>query len=138
MKSYKATFCDPFKKDIIDLGYVAEDEIMNLFYKTNWDDYLKRMSESAGAKIYYSPSLEIQRVDINLGLSISVIENDSGYEFYVFYKRPKTVKTFFGLGKRLMKDYITDKQGQTRADVIDYLNALMDGNAEYLEQRLNN
>lgn len=134
--NFKATFCDPLKPDIIELGDVAAENILELLETIPWTDYLQRMEEAEGDKIYYSPSLEIENKDNKNGLSISAVGEPNNYEFYIFYKRPKKVKTFFGLRERIDEDYLSDITGQTKENVIDLLNALKRGDTEYLENKI--
>jgi hypothetical protein len=96
MSIYKASFCDPFQKEIIQLGDIPEGEIINRFEQVNWADYLQQMAIADAAAIYYSPGLEIERKDTAEAVAISAIENESGYEYYIFYKRPKSVNFFLG------------------------------------------
>ena len=68
--------------------------------------------------IFYSPSLEIENKDTKHGLSISAVGNHDSFEFYIFYKRPKIVKTFFGLKEKIKNGYLSDKTGQTKQEPL--------------------
>lgn len=134
--NFKATFCDPFKPDIIELGDLEADRMIDVFEKTPWTDYLQKMETAKQGEIYYSPSLEIVNKDSKNGLAISAVGEPSNYAFYVFYKRPKKVKTFFGLGEKIDENYVTDITGQTKENVIDLLNALKRDDTAYLANKI--
>lgn len=38
---FKLSFCDPFKPDIVELGDIHAEKIIESFEKINWADYLK-------------------------------------------------------------------------------------------------
>jgi hypothetical protein len=134
--NYRASFCDPFKKDIIELGDIAADSIIEKFEETPWADFLMRMTHARQDEIHYSPSLEIENKDTKHGLSISAVGDPNNYEFYIFYKRPKKVKSFFGLKEKVNDDYTSDKTGQTKKDVLDCLKALLNNDTEYLSNKI--
>lgn len=134
--NFRASFCDPFQQEIIELGSISKDSIIDKFEKTNWQDYLRRMGNAKEDEIHYSPSLEIENKDNNHGLSISAVGDPENFEFYIFYKRPKTVKSFFGLREKLNNDYTSDKTGQTKQDVLDCLNALIKNDTDFLANKI--
>lgn len=131
--NFRASFCDPFKPEIIEMGGIEKDKIMETFGKIPWNKLLDEMKLKKENEIYYSPSLEIENKDNKNGLSISAID---GKEWYIFYKRPKMVKRFFGLSEKLNENYLTDITGQTEQDVIDCLNALLKNDLEFLEEKI--
>jgi hypothetical protein len=130
--NFRASFCDPFQKEIIELGDISKDSIVNTFEKTPWIDFLRKMESGGQKKIYCSPSLEIENKETKHGLSISAVGDPDHFEFYIFYKRPKKVKSFLGLKEKIKEGYVTDKTGQTKQDVLDCLNALLRNDTEYL------
>ena len=123
--NFRASFCDPFKPDIIELGAIQKEKIIDKFNDIAWTDLLRKMGTAKQEEIFYSPSLEIENIDTKHGLAISAVGDPNGYEFYIFYKRPKTVKTFFGLKEKINEGYTSDKTGMTRQDALDCLNALL-------------
>ena len=131
--NFRASFCDPFKPDIIEIGKIERDKILDTFHKIPWSDYLSKMETAAEDDIYYSPSLEIENSDNKNGLSVSAID---GTEWYIFFKRPKLVKRLFGLAEKMDNDYLTDIQGQSEQDVIDCLNALINDDLDFLEEKI--
>jgi hypothetical protein len=133
---FRASFCSPFKKEIIDLGSVEKDKIIDLFNNTPWLEYLQKMSTAKLTDIHYSPSLEIENIETKQGLCISVIGNQTIEEYYLFYKRPKLIKTFFGFKQKIDNNYCTDKTGQNKQDVLDCLNALINNDTIFLENKI--
>ena len=134
--NFRASFCDPFSRDVIELGDIPKDKIVDKFEHTPWTDFLKKMASAKESEIFYSPSLEIENKETKHGLNISIVGDPNKYEFYIFYKRPKTVKIFFGLKEILKENYMTDKTGQTKQDVLDCLNALLRNDTEYLSNKI--
>jgi len=131
--NFRASFCDPFKPDIIELGDIEKNKIMETFEKIPWNKLLEEMKLKNENEIYYSPSLEIENKDNKNGLSVSAVD---GNEWYIFYKRPKLVKKFFGLTKKMNNDYLTDITGQTEKDVKECLTALINNDLEFLERKI--
>jgi len=131
--NFRASFCDPFKKDIIEIGYISANEIIENFENIPWTEYLAKMKTAKQSEIYYSPSLEIENKDNRNGLSVSALD---GGEWYIFYKRPKLVKRFFGLIENMDNNYLTDIQGQTENDVRNCLEALIKNDLKFLEDKI--
>ena len=131
--NFRASFCNPFEKDIIELGKIDKDKIFDVFENINWSDYLIRMKDANQSEIHYSPSLEIENIDNKNGLSISAIDEN---EWYIFYKRPKLVKKFFGLSEKIDNNYLTEIHGMKVKDVIDCLNALIGNDLPFLENKI--
>jgi len=134
--NFRASFCDPFNPDIIELGEIQGDEIINKFETTDWPGYLRKMGSADEKEIYYSPSLEIENKDTKHGLAISAVGEPDKFEFYIFYKRPKKVKGFLGLPEKVNNDYMSDKTGQTKKDVLDCLEALIKNDTDYLANKI--
>jgi hypothetical protein len=133
--NFRTSFCDPFNPDINELGPILKNRIIDKFEEIEWSKYLQRMSEKK-EKIYYSPSLEIENKDNKNGLSISVVGEPDNIEWYIFYKRPKEFKILFGLFKTIKQNYLTDITGQTKQDALDCLNALINNDLSFLENKI--
>lgn len=131
--NFRASFCDPFKPDIIELGDIEKEKIIETFEKIPWNKLLDEMKLKKESEIYYSPSLEIENKENKNGLSVSAVD---GKEWYIFYKRPKMVKKFFGLIEKIDKNYLTDVKGQTEDDVKECLIALINNDLEFLEKKI--
>jgi len=134
--NFRASFCDPLEPDIIELGRIDKDSIIEKFESINWADYLQKISGLKMEEIYWSPSLEIENKDTKHGLVFSAVGDPNNYEFYIFYKRPKKIKSFFGLKETTRDDYMTDKTGQTKQDALDCLNALLRNDTDYLANKI--
>jgi len=133
---FRASFCDPFNPKVIELGEIEKDKIIELFEKTAWVEYLEKVETAKDTDIYYSPSLEVENKDTRHGLSLSAVGDPSNYEFYIFYKRPKRIKTFFGLSEKLENDYMTDVIDQSRESALECLTALINNDTQFLENRI--
>lgn len=131
--TFRASFCDPFKPDIIEMGEIEKDKIMELFHKIPWNDLLKKMESGDQDTIFYSPSLEIECTENKNGLSVSAVDET---EWYIFFKRPKKIKTLFRLSEKLDENYLTDVTGQTEEDVKRCLQALIDNDLNFLEEKI--
>lgn len=134
--NFRGSFCDPFKREIIELRDIQKDKILEQFENIPWTDLLGKMELAKESEIFYSPSLEIENKDNKHGLAISAVGHPNKYEFYIFYKRPKKIKILFGLKERIIDNYTSDKTGQTKQDVIDCLNALLRNDTEYLANKI--
>ena len=131
--NFRASFCDPFKPNVIELGEIAKDQIMENFEKIPWNDLLKKMEAANENEIHYSPSLEIEYKTNKNGLSVSAVD---GTEWYIFFKRPKMVKKWFGLVEKMDENYLTDITGQSIEDVRNCLNALINNDLAFLEKHV--
>ena len=134
--AFKAIFCDPIVKDIIDLGFISQEQIIDTFNGIDWDKHLNSIKNVPEDKIFYSPSFEIENLDNENGLAISAVGDAGNYKFYVFYKRPKTVKKLFGLTSKFDKGYLTDVTGQNKSDVIKLLTALVKNDLDLLDREI--
>ncbi|MCD8102050.1 MAG: hypothetical protein LUE26_05690 [Alistipes sp.] len=135
--TFRASFCDPFRSDIIELGEIRKNEIIDRFRSIDWKDYLDRMSRARESEIHFSPSLEIENTGNRHGLSVSAVDEGKGtLEFYIFYKRPENRSKLFGLVKYTDENYTTSVTGQSSEDVIACLTALIEGNLEMLREKV--
>jgi hypothetical protein len=131
--NFRASFCDPFKPKIVEIGNIEKEKIVETFEKIPWKELLNKMESSKSEEIYYSPSLEIENKDNKNGIVISAVD---GREWYIFFKRPKLVKKLFGLIEKMDENYTTEIQGQTEKDALDCLNALINNDLEFLERKI--
>jgi hypothetical protein len=129
------SFQDPLKTKDTQLGDIAREQIINEFEKINWAEYLQKMNNAKRSEIYFSPSLEIHRMDNSLVLAISANGDPNNYQFAVMYNRPKTIKSSNGM-EELYKNHLTDTIGLSKQNVIDCLNALIKNDTTYLENTI--
>ncbi|NBB19639.1 hypothetical protein GVN20_09775 [Runella sp. CRIBMP] len=136
MMEFRAFFCDPVEADIIDLGDMAQDTIMDTFEKVDWNEYLQKSSNAKLDEIYFHPTFGIENKKSGNGITISVIGEPENYKFKVTYKSPQKVKSFLGLNDQISDNYSTVIQATTKNDAIDCLNALLRNDIAYLESRV--
>lgn len=134
--NFNASFCDPLRPDIIQLGDISQEQIINEFDKINWSNYLEKMNNAKESEIYYSPSFEVHNKETKHGLAISAVGDPNNYEFYISYRRPKKIKSLFGLKEKLDEKYTTNTTGQTKENVIDCLKALIKNDTLYLANEI--
>jgi hypothetical protein len=119
----------------VEMGAIDKSQMLDVFDRFPWTDMLARMKNAKESEVHFSPSLEFENKTTKQGISISIIEDDTAEEFYVFYKRPKIVAKLFGLIKRLDENLLSDRTGQTRGDARDAVVALMNNDSATLEKR---
>jgi hypothetical protein len=134
--NFHLTFCEPLRPAIIDWGPIDKESVIERFQSIPWSAYLQEMKGRSDDEIYYSPSFEIQNPDNENGLAISAVGEPDNFEFYIFYKRPKTVKVFFGILEKEANEHMTDITGQTQEDAIACIEALLNNDLEFLEKKI--
>src|SRR5262245_5711777 len=107
MAIYRYSVCEPLNPQIIEKGSIERDNIIGAFEEFPWRDYLQEMEGKMDTDIHYSPSLEVENLNTRHGLCFSIVRKQQEDEFYVFYKRPATVKSFFGLVRKTVSDHMT-------------------------------
>lgn len=131
--NYKASFCDPFKPDVIDLGIIEEEKVIQTFESYDWNDYLENMESAKDSEIFYSPSFEVENVENKHAITLSAIEDN---KWYVFYKRPKLVKKLFGLREKMDENYVTEVFVQSDEEALSYLSALLNNKLQLLDEKI--
>jgi hypothetical protein len=48
--NFRASFCDPFNPNIIELGNIQKESIIDKFESIDWADYLRRMAMKSKTK----------------------------------------------------------------------------------------
>ena len=135
MASYRYSICEPLNPTIIEKGLIGQNEIISTFSSFPWDGYLEQMEIAKENDIFNSPSIEFEnKANLN-GITLSIVGRPGSYEFYIFYKRPKTQKTFFGLRKKINNGYLSSLEGQSEQDAIKCLNALIKNDLDFLEEK---
>jgi hypothetical protein len=137
MANYRWSICEPDNPDVIEKGSIRKEEIMETFEQFPWIDRLRKMAGMQDNAICFSPSLEFENSDTKQGVTFSIVGTELTHEFYIFYKRPATVKTL-GLFKRHVDNHLSDITGQTKEDAIKFLNAFLNNDTVYLEEKIKN
>jgi len=132
---FRYSICDPLKKEPIEMGDIDKGKILDILDRFPWTDLLDKMNGARESDIHFSPSLEFENKTNRHGLSISIVEGEKGNEFYIFYKRPKTISKLFGLVKNLDDNFLSDRTGQTNNDVRDAVIALINDDITVLKKR---
>jgi hypothetical protein len=133
MNEFRYSICEPTNPEIIEKGKTISSDIMQIFEKFPWKSYLEEMENSKN--IFHSPSIEFENLSNKNGLAISAVGNPDKYDFYVFYKRPKLQKTWFGLSKKLNNNYTSELLDQNKDETIEFLKALIDNDLGFLENK---
>ena len=128
MSNFRYSICEPKNPKVIEKG-----KIMQIFENFPCNLYLKEM-ENAQTNCY-SPSIEFENLNNKNGLAISAVGTPEKYEFYVFFKRPKLQKTWFGLSEKMNTDFTSELLDLTKEKTIEIVKALMDNNLNYLESK---
>ncbi len=134
--SFRASFCDPFSPDTIDLGPIQKDQIIPKFESTNWGALLQKMDITEETLVYFSPSLEFGNTETHHSILLSAVGDVDDFKFYIFYKRPKKIKSCFGLRERTDENYVTKKTHQSGQTALDCLNAFLIDDYEYLASKI--
>jgi hypothetical protein len=132
---FRYSICDPLKPDPMEMGEIEKEKILDILDRLPWTDLLNKMKGVDESDIHYSPTLEVENKANNHLLSISIVLESNGEEFYVFYTRPKTVTSFFGLIKNTDDHFYSERTGQTIKEVRDAVKALISGDILTLEKR---
>jgi len=134
---FNYSICEPLNPTIVDKGNVTANEFKNVLQNFPWIEMLRELENAEESKVCYSPSLELVDLKSNHSLSISIVGPESQIEFYIFYKRPKTItkRKWFKIVEVFEPEYITDRTGQSKKDMEEAFYALLEGNFELLESR---
>lgn len=133
MSNFRYSICEPTNPKIIEKGKINSSEIISVVENYPWKSKLEEMERLK--EPYYSPSLEFDNLNNKNGLSISAVGNAEKYEFYVFFKRPKIQKTWFGLSEKLNNDYTSELLDVSKEKTLEIIKALVDNNLNFLERK---
>lgn len=68
MMEFRAFFCDPVEADIIDLGEMAQETIMDTFEKVDWNEYLQKAVMPNSTKYISTQHLALRTRKVETGL----------------------------------------------------------------------
>ncbi|MGB1206538.1 MAG: hypothetical protein ACPG5B_12875 [Chitinophagales bacterium] len=131
------SICEPLNPNIIEKGNINKKEVIKIFEAFPWNKYLLDLLKADESEIYHSPSLEFENKTSKNGITISAVGEPKDFEFYIFYKRPKETKYFFGLMSSTNENYTSDLPDQTKNDVLECLIALINDDSNFLERKFN-
>lgn len=134
---FRTFFCDPLQANIIELGDIAQDTIIDHFEKIDWNDYLQKSRNAKLDNIYYDPTFGVENNENKNGLSISAVGDPDNYDFRITYKQPQEVKSIWGLNDKITENYSSIK-GQTKEEAINCLKALLRNDTLYLANKVAN
>ncbi len=72
---FRASFCHPLQKDIIEFGVLSKEDILKKFEEIPWKEHLAKMKKVSESEVHFSPSFEIENIENRNGLSISALDN---------------------------------------------------------------
>lgn len=133
MSEFRYSICEPTNPKIIEKGKIDFLEIINTFQNFPWKSHLEEMKDAKN--IYHSPSLEFENSSNKNALSISAVGEVDKYEFYIFFKRAKIQKTWFGLSEKLNNNFISELRDQNEEETTEILNALVNNDLAFLERK---
>jgi hypothetical protein len=134
--NFVVAFYDPFKPYIVQLGEMEQVKVIDTFQNIPWEKFLSKMEGKKPNEIYYSPSLDIENKEDKRLLTVSIVGKPAAFEYYIFYRRAKTVKTFFGLAKKEKQNYMTEIRNQTYTNALNCLNAFLKNDTDFLENKI--
>jgi hypothetical protein len=133
---FKASFCDPTEAEMIELGDISQEAIIDQFEKIDWNDYLQKVITTKIDDIYYDPSFVVENKESKNSLVVSAVGEPHIYEFRITYNQPKEVKSFLGLNDKIDENYSNSIYGQLKKDALDCLKALLRNDTEYLSVKV--
>ena len=137
MSLFRYSISKPSHPDVSEKGTIDKNEVVALFKNYDWQTFIKQAEKAMERDIYYFPPIEIENATDKHELSFMAIGAPNDPEFLVFYKRPKKIKTIFGFGGKIDENYVSQLYvSQTTEQAIDFLQALIDGRYDYLNDKI--
>lgn len=118
-------FHEPLNPNFVEKGTIDKKDIIKIFEDFPWNMYLTQIVNAKGNEIHYSPSLFFENTSNKHGIELSAVGNPNNYIFYIFYVRPKNGD----------EKYFSDALNQSKEDGIACLNALINGDLDFLEKK---
>lgn len=133
---YKLSFCDPFVPMLTELGDFPPEKVIDQFEEIQWTEHLYQMRRASEWREYFSPSFCVVNPDLKQELECCVIDKENEQEWFIFYKRPETVRTWMGLRKEYRENHISNVTGQKREDVVRCLQAFVRNDFNFLREKV--
>ena len=134
--NFTVSFWDPFKPYEIKMGEMDAAKVLETFEKVPWIKFLERMVGKKPNEINYSPTIEITNTENKTALTLSATGLPDKAEYYIFFKRSKKVKQFFGLSEKLKENYLSEAKGQTYDDASNCLQAFLKNDLDLIESKM--
>ena len=131
---FRCSISDPLKPDPIEMGAIEREKILDILDRFPWNDLMNKMKGVDESVIHYSPTLEVENEVNHHLISISMVL-DKENQFNIFYSRPKTVTSFFGLIKNTDDNFYSEREGQSHNEIRDAVHALVTDDLQTLEKR---
>lgn len=133
---YRLTFCDPFVPKLTDLGQFPPEKVVDQFEEIEWSNHLNNLRNAGPWRDYFSPSFSIVHPLLRHELECCVVDNHDDHEWFIFYKRPETVRSWFGLRKQYREAHTSNVCGQKKEDVIRCLQAFVRNDFDFLKEKV--
>lgn len=125
---FRVSFCDPLSPDVLELGDLEVEKIIEIFESIPWSDYLVEPNPEDGPDIHYAPSLEIENLEQNIGLEMSAIDEE---EWHLFFRKKINSEE----PGSMKNEHITELTNQSETDATACLHAFLNIDLEYLENK---
>ncbi len=125
---FSVSFCDPLSPDILELGDLEEDKVVEIFESIPWADYLVDSNPEDGPDIHYAPSLEIENNQLQIGLELSAIDE---IEWHLYFRKKINSEE----PGSMKNEHIIELTNQSEKDAIACLHAFLKIDLEYLENK---
>lgn len=132
---YKLTFCDPFAPSWMELENFPPEKVLDKFEEIRWSHHLGH-SRACQLREYFSPSFCVENLALKRGIECWAVDNDRGPEWFVFYKRPETIRTWLGLRRQYREDYVSNTVIRNKEEVIRCLQAFVRNDFEFLSRKV--
>lgn len=134
--TFKYSICHPDRKDIEYLDKpISGKEVVEIAKNYPWLEKLKLSNSLNQKDVHYSPSLDF--TDIENGNSFCLTadyDKNEELNFSLWYKRPKKVKTLFGLFSEKEMMVVDDVWEVDFSKSIEYLEHFVNGNYAIIEE----
>lgn len=136
MEEFLWSICYPDQEAPVEKGPIPGSDIANTFAAFPWMEQLQKLNSMKEEEIRFSPSMEFRNTGTGEGISISIVGSAEESEFYFFYRRPKTIRTFLGLSRKKIENFVSDLTGLSKEDVLELLQAFVRNDRDSIEARM--
>ena len=125
---------DPLCPDPIEKGHVRSADLVATFTAYPWASQVQKQLNANESKICFSPSLEFTAPN-GQSLCFSAVPNKGSFAFYAFYKRPKTIRSWFGLSTKCDPNFSSDLLDLSLEQSAKLIQHFGDQNYDQLERQ---